>query len=181
MIGSAEKGIVGSPWFGLGLGDWVRPWYMYSGSMDNFWLVMAVRYGVPGFLTVAAGYAIGLMRIMCRDFTGDRVLSQFRLAWVFTFMGLTFTLCTVHIWTNIYSFAFFFFGAGMWLITAQPKTMADALPVESNRQNDRAAPIPYRRFPQQTSAESTKANRTSSSGLARGRSSPSHPRKINTE
>ncbi|WP_210879741.1 O-antigen ligase family protein, partial [Roseovarius autotrophicus] len=36
-----------NPVFGIGLNDWVRPWYMFSGSMDNFWLVMAVRYGIP--------------------------------------------------------------------------------------------------------------------------------------
>jgi hypothetical protein len=153
VIGSAEKGIVGSPWFGIGLNEWVRPWFMYSGSMDNFWLVMAVRYGIPGFLTLALGYVIGLKRIIQRDFSGDRVLSQFRLAWVFTFMGLTFTLFTVHIWTSIYSFAFFFFGAGMWLITAQPKALVTALPARSPLQDDRAKAPSYTRFSRQTSTD----------------------------
>lgn len=121
VIGSAEKGIVGSPLFGIGLKDWVRPWYMYSGSMDNFWLVIAVRYGIPGFLLLTLGYIIGVARIMRRNFENDKILTQFRLAWVFTFLGLSFTLSTVHIWTSIYSFAFFIFGAGMWLITVQVK------------------------------------------------------------
>ena len=115
VIGSVEKGIVGSPWFGIGLKDWIRPYYMNSGSMDNFWLVMAVRYGIPGFTLVALGYIVGVVKVMRRDFEGDLVLTQFRLAWVFTFLGLSFTLCTVHVWTNIYSFVFFFFGSGMWL------------------------------------------------------------------
>jgi len=35
-----------NPIFGLGLNDWVRPAFMRSGSMDNFWLVIAVRFGV---------------------------------------------------------------------------------------------------------------------------------------
>jgi len=39
-----------------------------------------------------------------------------RRAWGFSFVGLTFTLCTVHIWANIYSFVFFMFAAGVWMI-----------------------------------------------------------------
>ncbi len=110
-----------NPIFGLGLNDWFRPWYMNSGSMDNFWLVMAVRYGIPGFLFVTIGFILPIVHIMRRDLERDAMLSQIRRAWIFTFLGLSFTLCTVHVWTNIYSFVFFMFGAGIWLITAQPQ------------------------------------------------------------
>ena len=120
VLGSVEKSIPASPIFGIGMGDWVRPHFMNSGSMDNFWLVMVVRYGVPGFLLIAIGYAVVISRVMRRDFTTDPVLSQIRRAWVFTFLGLTFTLCTVHVWGSVYSFVFFMFGAGIWLITAEP-------------------------------------------------------------
>lgn len=125
VIGSAEKGITGSPWFGIGLNDWIRPHYMYSGSMDNFWLVMAVRYGVPGFLFLAVGYAWAIFLIMRRNFDTDAVLAQIRRAWVFTFLGLTFTLVTVHVWGSVYSFVFFMFGAGVWLIAAEPAAPGD--------------------------------------------------------
>lgn len=120
VFGDAEKGITGSPLFGIGMKDWVRPWFMHSGSMDNFWLVIAVRYGVPGFLLLALGYAWVVFLVMRRDFNADPILAQIRRAWVFTFLGLSFTLCTVHVWTSIYSFTFFIFGSGIWLIFAQP-------------------------------------------------------------
>jgi len=110
-----------NPIYGIGLNDWVRPWYMHSGSMDNFWLVMAVRYGLPGFLFLAAGYALAMWRIGRRDFTGDVELLRLRRAWMFTFVGLTFTLCTVHVWTTVYSFVFMLFGAGVWLLSATPE------------------------------------------------------------
>ena len=110
------KNVWANPIFGLGLRDWIRPSYMRSGSMDNFWLVMAVRYGIPGFLLIATGYVLGLAQIMRRNFDADPRLMWFRRAWVFTFLGLTFTLCTVHIWGSIYSFVFFMFGSGIWLI-----------------------------------------------------------------
>lgn len=118
VLGSSEKSIQASPFFGIGMRDWIRPYFMYSGSMDNFWLVIAVRFGVPGFLLIAIGYVVVIIRVMKRDFTADTVLSQIRRAWVFTFLGLTFTLCTVHVWTSIYSFVFFVFGAGAWLMAA---------------------------------------------------------------
>jgi hypothetical protein len=150
VLGSTEKGIPASPLFGLGMGDWVRPYYMYSGSMDNFWLVMAVRFGVPGFLLIAVGYAIAITRIMRRDFTTDPVLTQIRRAWVFTFLGLTFTLCTVHVWSTIYSFVFFMFGAGIWLIMAQP-SQSD-MPTTRDEDDPAAMMMPrgrstYSRFP----------------------------------
>jgi hypothetical protein len=107
-----------NPIFGIGMNDWIRPWYMYSGSMDNFWLVMAVRYGIPGFFLLAFGYANSVFWIMRRNFEEDKTLTRFRRAWVFIVLGLSFTLSTVHIWTNIYSFVFFFFGSGMWLVSA---------------------------------------------------------------
>lgn len=122
VLGNPARDIPPAPWFGIGMSDWIRPHYMYSGSMDNFWLVMAVRYGLPGFFFLAVGYVIAIARVMRRKFEGDAVLQNFRMAWVFTFLGLTFTLCTVHVWTNIYSFVFFMLGAGIWFITAEPNT-----------------------------------------------------------
>lgn len=107
-----------NPIFGLGLRDWVRPFYMYSGSMDNFWLVMAVRYGIPGFLLIALGYADILFRVMLKK-VDDPLVAQLRLAWVITFVGLSFTLSTVHIWTAIYSFVFFLLGCGAWIANSE--------------------------------------------------------------
>jgi hypothetical protein len=146
VLGSTAKGIAPNVMFGLGMRDWIRPHYMFSGSMDNFWLVMTVRNGVPGFLMVAVGYAYVIARVMRRDFTADPVLSQIRRAWVFTFLGLTFTLCTVHVWGSVYSFVFFMFGAGVWLIAAEPsqKRSIPLDPVERNRQEATFSRFPHR-------------------------------------
>jgi len=131
------KNIWAHPIFGIGLNDWVRPWYMRSGSMDNFWLVMGVRYGIPGFLLLAAGYAWAVFGLMRRNFNDDPVLSRFRRAWMFTFLGLSFTMTTVHIWTSIYSFVFFMFGAGMWML--QAGQVAEPSPAEKRAASQGAA------------------------------------------
>lgn len=136
-----------NPIFGLGLNDWVRPYWMYSGSMDNFWLVMAVRYGIPGFLLLAIGYLWTLWRIGTRDFDGSPLLWNFRRAWMFSFVGLTFTLSTVHIWGSIYSVVFFVFGAGMWLLSAdKDATGTEAEAALSPADQARKGPS-YTRFP----------------------------------
>lgn len=135
-----------SPIFGIGFKDWVRPFFMGSSSVDNFWLVMAMRYGIPAFVLIAVGYAYGIFQIMRRNFAADATLTLFRRAWVFTFLGLSFTLVTVHIWTNVYSFVFFMFGAGMWLITVQPGTSDGPLPQMPPPHPASTAPR-YSRFP----------------------------------
>lgn len=110
------------PFFGLGMGDWVRPDYMHNASVDNFWLLTTMRFGIPAFFLLLAGYVWPIPRIMARKFPAGSVLGQIRNAWVFTFLGLSFTLITVHIWTNVYSFVFFMFGAGMWLCDVSAET-----------------------------------------------------------
>lgn len=114
------KNVWANPVFGIGLNEWVRPWFMFSGSLDNFWLLIAVSYGIPGFIFLALGFFPVLWKVSRRKFGGDQILWQLRLAWVITFVGLSFTLSTVHVWTTIYSFTFFLFGAGMWFMTASP-------------------------------------------------------------
>ncbi len=143
-----------NPIFGIGLNDWVRPSYMVSGSMDNFWLVLAVRYGIPGMMVLTIGFLAGLFRVMAVSLKGDEQLINIRRAWVFTMVGLSFTLATVHIWTNIYSFVFFIFGAGMWLLSADPNT--NSASDDDTTGTDMPPKRPenrYTRFPPKTSTK----------------------------
>ena len=114
------RNVWANPIFGLGLRSWFRPAYMITGSVDDFWLVMAMRYGIPGFLLLAAGYLAGIVKVGLRNFDGDARVSRLRLTWIITFAGLSFTLVTVHVWTAIFSFTFFLFGAGMWMADYSP-------------------------------------------------------------
>jgi O-antigen ligase len=135
------KNVNMNPLFGVGFGNWIRPSFMRSGSMDNFWLVMAVRFGYPGFLTIAGGYLWTMWRMSQLRVEADPVLWRYRRAWMFTFVGLTFTLCTVHIWTSVFSFVFFLFGAGMWMLAAKPGS-GSAVPAAP----EPARPSRYARF-----------------------------------
>lgn len=127
-----------NPIFGLGLNDWIRPTFMRSGSMDNFWLVIAVRFGLPGFALLAGVYLAGFFRVCRAPLPPD--IQPLKRAWLICFLGLTFTLCTVHIWTSIFSYVFFLFGAGLWMLTPQEKTQ------KASQQPRRQRPV-YTRFP----------------------------------
>lgn len=178
IFGSAENNIEPAFLFGIGLAEWVRPWFMYSGSMDNFWLVIGVRYGFPGFLLLALGYGIALIRIALRDFSGDEELMNLRRAWVFTFAGLTFTLFTVHVWSSLYSFVFFVFGAGMWMLatkataTSSPATADEEGGLEAQFETKaQPAASPYSRFPLKSAEASEPDVPSSGSRMLRTRPS----------
>jgi O-antigen ligase len=110
-----------NPIFGLGLRTWFRPAYMKSGSVDNYWLVMAMKYGIPGFTLVTLGYFWGLFKVGLTNVDFSTRVWRLRLAWMITFCGLSFTMTTVHVWTAIYSFVFFFYGSGIWIIYYKPE------------------------------------------------------------
>ena len=69
QYGSAE--VLRHPLFGIGLGDWVRPFWQHA-TVDNFWLLIAMRHGLPAFVFLAL--AIGSAG--CRIMTPDRARSE---------------------------------------------------------------------------------------------------------
>jgi O-antigen ligase len=108
-----------NPYFGIGMNEWERPSWK-SGSMDNFWLLTTVRYGIPGFLLLGSAYLLPVWAAMRRDLGDSGPTWQFRRAWVFLQVGMILTLCTVDVWSTALSYVFFLFGAGAWLVSAQP-------------------------------------------------------------
>ena len=109
-----------NPFIGIGLNDWERPWWK-SASMDNFWLLVTVRYGIPGFLLLVASYLVIVWKVMRRDFGDGGPIWQFRRAWVFMQVSMVLTLATVDVWATALSYVFFLLGTGAWLVSA-PKS-----------------------------------------------------------
>ena len=48
------------PWFGVGLGEWARPFWRPHPTIDSFWLMTAVRHGIPGILLLMVGLLVGM-------------------------------------------------------------------------------------------------------------------------
>ncbi|MDI4657196.1 O-antigen ligase family protein [Xanthobacter autotrophicus] len=105
-----------NPWTGIGLGDWKRPIDLYSASVDNFWLLVAMRYGIPAFVAIAIGYILAIVSVSLRKVSGDPSFAEMRRGWVFSMIGLAFVLATVFVWGTAFSLVWSIFGAGIWMI-----------------------------------------------------------------
>ena len=55
------------PWFGIGYADWERPDWMHSDSFDHFWLITALRFGIPAFVFLFGATMIGLIMIALKS------------------------------------------------------------------------------------------------------------------
>lgn len=114
QFGSAE--VWRHPLFGIGLGDWQRPSWM-SSSMDNFWLVVAVRYGLPAFLLLAAAVVAliwELGRASSAALQGS--VSRYRSGLLVSLGGMILGACTVHYWNATYCWFLFLIGCGPWMV-----------------------------------------------------------------
>ena len=58
-----SQNVAEHPWFGIGYADWDRPDWMHSDSFDWFWLILALRFGIPTAILVlgATLLAIGMV------------------------------------------------------------------------------------------------------------------------
>lgn len=113
-FGMAE--VARNPILGIGLGDWQRPVWM-SDSMDNFWLLIAMRYGVPAWLLLV-GLVLGLVVANARRQGVPEDWKRARHAWAFTLFGIAVAAATVHLWNALFVLFLFLIGAGAWLYDA---------------------------------------------------------------
>ena len=107
--GTAEVGR--HPIFGIGLGDWERPAWMISGSMDNFWLATTVRYGIPAFIGLA-GACVILITVIAMKRAKSNDFHQARYGWIFSVCGLALAGSTVHFWNALFCLFCFLIGMG---------------------------------------------------------------------
>jgi hypothetical protein len=107
------QSVMRNPIFGTGLNEWAHPAWM-PGSIDNFWLVNSVRYGIPGFLFLIGGFlslCLGLGRLKNLP---DEV-AQCRKGLIIVLSGLAVASCTVHLWNATYVLLIFLLGSGTWM------------------------------------------------------------------
>ena len=156
------------PLFGIGLGDWVRPYFMYSASVDNFWLLMAMRHGIPGFVLITAAY-IAVMSTLMRTKPALTSTQVHRKALVFSLVGLGVAMITVHLWNATFVFFMFMLGAGAWISDAPQAEQDDKTPKP-------ASPLPQRR----SVSPRAPAPRTATTPAASGRNRHTAARKSST-
>lgn len=106
------ENVEANPWFGLGLNDWSRPAWMASPTIDSFWLVIAVRGGIPHIALLLAGVLGIAMSVGLRMRRSSREARRMATGWMISLIALVLAGCTVHYWNVPYAYFFFFLGLG---------------------------------------------------------------------
>lgn len=137
-----------NPIFGVGFNGYDLPHWLTS-SVDNFWLVLALRYGLVGFalwggafLSVLVAGAFAKIR--------DAHLSKLRRGYLIALSGVILTLITVHIWEQAAVFIMFYLGAGVWLYNDGDPSPDEA--TQGATEEPGARRYRYSRFPPKSEA-----------------------------
>ena len=136
--------VMNNPLFGIGLNDWSRPTWMVA-SVDNFWLLWAMRYGLVGFLLLAIPILLILYKVIRRDFSAEGGLDNCRKGYVFSIVGLVTAVATVAFWGGAYAMLCFLIGSGVWMMTVQPEAPDAGDPDKAETETD-PEPGRYTRF-----------------------------------
>ncbi len=133
----AQPVVLDNPIFGIGFHDWPRPHWLVA-SVDNYWLLNAMRYGLVGLIFLAAAFLTHLYQVSVAK-VADEETNRFRLGYTIVLAGIIFTIVTVHIWGALLSLVFMYIGAGRWFTDPTLK-----LDVETGDADD-PAPEPVRK------------------------------------
>lgn len=146
--GGAE--VLRHPVFGIGFSDWTRPWYK-SPSVDNFWLLTAMRFGLPALVFLWLAIACHVLAIVRQPGLSEAA-ARLRTGYVVAWAGLFFMLGTVHAWGAIIVFIMTYVGAGVWLYAGGAAEGGETPPRRGQpeiptRQRPGRTPPPVRRRP----------------------------------
>ncbi|RVH36138.1 O-antigen ligase family protein [Sinorhizobium meliloti] len=124
-FGSAS--VLNHPILGIGLTEYARPSWMGSASVDNFWLLIAIRHGIPA-VVLMLGSCLWLTGAMAFKKGLDEKEDTFRLSLLISLMALFFVGCTVHFHGATYVWLMFLLGSSVWTLDARPgeKSLADS-------------------------------------------------------
>jgi hypothetical protein len=112
------KDVMKHPVFGNALnvlGEWERPEWITSGSIDIFWLQRTMQHGLPmGALYLLAFFLIFLA--VARRRLSDPRLRDYRMGYLGSMAGMFFAGWSVHFWNEPYVLLMFLMGSGVWLL-----------------------------------------------------------------
>jgi len=128
------KEVFRHPLFGMGLNpDWERPSWIISPSVDNFWLLIAMRHGV--LAPLLCWLAVGLMWKRCADAIrrNDPEWSPAAKGLLFSILGLCLAAITVALWEQVYVVFWSLIGMATSIAAAAPEPRRTARSGRSRR------------------------------------------------
>lgn len=112
-VGSAQ--VAKAPILGVGYNSWDHPPWM-TGSIDNYWLAMAIIHGLPASMAMFLTYMILMIGAGRGKLKRDSDLYYARVAATFVLVSLTLTIATVAIWGEVLSAVYFLLGSFAFLL-----------------------------------------------------------------
>ena len=109
--GSTE--VINNPFFGIGRNDWMRPVWMISDTIDNFWLKTAMQFGFPAIILLILCVCLLIFKVafkMKANWSKD-----FQLAcrgWIVSIISLSIIGCTVDFFGSNHVYFYFLLGIG---------------------------------------------------------------------
>jgi O-Antigen ligase len=129
--GSAS--VLDHPFLGIGLNDWVRPKWMPD-SVDNFWLLTAMRHGLPGLFFLICAY-LSVVFAIGKKQLADPALQDVRTGYLICMATFFFVGLTVHLWAAPYAWFMFLLGGGVWLLDIEPGREVTEAPARRSGRN----------------------------------------------
>ena len=133
------------PLFGIGQNDWVRARFMPA-SIDMFWLVPAVKHGLPSALLLQIAFFAVFLTVLFRKGLNPRD-ADYRTGYLISMMGLYLAGWTVHYWNAVYVLLMFLLGCGYCFLSERPGPDAPPPPVDRGQPTESrtaGAPEPSR-------------------------------------
>lgn len=124
--------IMRRPWFGFIPGNYTRPFWL-APSIDNWWLLMMMRAGIPSLLFIGLS-ALLLWISIARRQTQDQDFILFRRGWGLMFLALILGAATVTFFGKLQPLFAFYMGMGAALATFALPDQSDkhSVPTEAN-------------------------------------------------
>lgn len=108
-------------WFGIGYGDWERPVWMLD-SVDNYWLLLAMRFGVLPSVLIALATVLAVILIMRRSKRSQGADQQIERGLAMSLSIFALGLISVAVWLSAQVWYFVLLGLTVSLASsvAQP-------------------------------------------------------------
>jgi hypothetical protein len=115
-----SQDVVNNPIFGIGFNEWSKPAWMHGSSLDAFWLLLAIRFGLPTVLSLIFCILYLYYKIIKMPTKND-LLFGYQMGWMISVAGLSISAIAVHYWNALYIYFSFLVGMGVSLINSKEK------------------------------------------------------------
>lgn len=112
QYGSAT--VLNHPLFGIGLREYERPEWLTTASVDMFWLIHGIMYGLPGAFFMGLAFAASTAAVGFSRGLDDRT-SAYRTGWLISMASFFIAGWAVHYWNATYALFLFLMGSGIWI------------------------------------------------------------------